>query len=129
MAQRPRILCDTGHNSHGIRYVAEQLEKERQQLQEGGRLRIVFGMVSDKDVQVVLRLLPHEAMYYFTQAQTHRAIAAEHLLEMAQEAGLQGRTFGTVEQALQTARLEADQNDLIFIGGSNYVVGEALRLL
>lgn len=129
VAQCPRILCDTGHNSHGIRYVAEQLEKERQQLQEGGRLRIVFGMVSDKDVQVVLRLLPHEAMYYFTQAQTHRAIAAEHLLEMAQEAGLQGRTFGTVEQALHTARTEAGQNDLIFIGGSNYVVGEALRLL
>lgn len=122
---RPLVICDTGHNSHGITYVAQQLKQMQGQYET---LRIVFGMVSDKDVEVVLRLLPRNAVYYFTQAQTHRAIAAADLLQMGQNAGLQGRAFDSVELAVAQALQESHPQDLLFMGGSNYVVGEILPL-
>ena len=81
-------------------------------------------MVNDKDIDVVLRLLPKDAHYYFTQAQTHRAIPAA---ELAAKFG-KGRAFPTVKEAVQAAQKEATDEDIIFIGGSNYVVGEALTL-
>ena len=81
-------------------------------------------MVNDKDVDVVLKLLPQDAHYYFTQAQTHRAIPAA---ELQVKFGA-GEVFSTVAQAVQAAQKEATDEDIIFIGGSNYVVGEALTL-
>lgn len=115
------IILDTGHNSHGVRAYIDDLKLIN-------NLRIVFGMVSDKDVTEVLRLLPKSATYYFTQAQTHRAIPAPELLNMASAVGLQGRAFSFVESAVTEAINEAAADDTIFIGGSNYVVGEALKL-
>ena len=120
LCDKPLTICDTGHNSHGIKYVVEQL----QTISKNRCLRIVFGMVSDKDVDVVLNLLPHDAVYYFTQAQTHRAIPATDLAAMFG----QGCAFSTVEAAVRQAQKEATDEDIIFIGGSNYVVGEALTL-
>ena len=120
--EKPLTVCDTGHNSHGIRYVAEQLIRLQQTHQ--GVLRMVFGMVDDKDVDVVMRLLPRDAVYYFTQAATHRAIPARKMQEMWGE----GLYFPSVAEAIEAARKDAADNDILFIGGSNYVVGEALPL-
>lgn len=125
LAQNPTIICDTGHNSHGIKYVVEQLEREKCKM-PNAKLRIVFGMVNDKDVDVVLNLLPKDAEYYFTQAKTTRAIPAAELQGMAP--WLQGRAYASVSEAVEAAQKDATQEDLIFIGGSNYVVGEALQL-
>lgn len=129
LCDKPLTICDTGHNSHGIRYVVEQL----QQLTANGKrtLRLVFGMVNDKDVDEVMKLLPKDAIYYFTQAQTHRAIPAEELTAkymgiVSSASNLQ--TFKRVEDAVRAAQKEATDEDIIFIGGSNYVVGEALTL-
>ena len=121
LCDKPLTICDTGHNSHGIKYIAEQLSTIHN---THSTLHIVFGMVNDKDIDVVLRLLPKDAHYYFTQAQTHRAIPAA---ELAAKFG-KGRAFPTVKEAVQAAQKEATDEDIIFIGGSNYVVGEALTL-
>ena len=123
LRDKPLTICDTGHNSHGIKYVAEQLRK-CQMSNVQCQLHIVFGMVNDKDIDVVLKFLPQDAQYYFTQAQTHRAIPAA---ELAAKFG-KGRAFSTVEAAVRAAQKEATDKDIIFIGGSNYVVGEALTL-
>lgn len=120
--QYPTVVCDTGHNAHGLRYVAQQLAAYPCKT-----LHIVFGMVNDKDVNSALALLPKEATYYFTQAATPRAIAATDLQAMAAQHGLQGNAYPQVEEAYRHARHNAQDKDLIFIGGSNYVVGELLK--
>lgn len=129
LCSRPLTICDTGHNSHGLRYVAEQLKRlqeEKCQLSiVNCQLRIVFGMVDDKDVDVVMSFLPRNAVYYFTQAKTHRAIPATRMCELW---GRPARAFDSVESAVRAAQKEATDEDIIFIGGSNYVVGEALSL-
>lgn len=128
LSQHPLTICDTGHNSHGIRYVAEQLQSL---IDEGHTLRIVLGMVNDKDVDVVMRLMPTHAVYYFTQAATHRAIPAEQMRTQWQDlhpdfATDQCAAYPSVMEAIRAAKSDAQPNDVIFIGGSNYVVGEAL---
>ncbi|MCQ2311377.1 MAG: bifunctional folylpolyglutamate synthase/dihydrofolate synthase [Paludibacteraceae bacterium] len=142
LSQHPLTICDTGHNSHGIKYVAEQLQTTLQQrkttLGTQVSLRIVFGMVSDKDVDVVMTLLPKNAVYYFTQAQTKRAIPANQLLTMFTQANCDvqqplqpnniNHAYSSVQLALQAAQKDATDQDIIFIGGSNYVVGETLPL-
>ena len=130
LSESPLTICDTGHNSHGIRYVVEQLKTENGKLKtEKGKLHIVFGMVSDKDIDVVLNLLPEEAVYYFTQPNTSRALpAAElqakwHALHPMHKYNM---CFDSVCNAIAAAKEQAIAKDIIFIGGSNYVVGEAL---
>ncbi len=127
LSNKPLTICDTGHNSHGIRYVAEQLQ-ELMRSRSNGVCRIVFGMVNDKDVDVVLSLLPKDAVYYFTQADTHRAISAEQLQQMGTKHGLQGVFYSKTADAVCATQKDAVAEDVIFIGGSNYVVGEILRL-
>ena len=123
LCEKPLTLCDTGHNSHGMKYVAEQLQQYQiSNLQS--QIHIVFGMVNDKDVDVVLKLLPKDAHYYFTQAQTHRAIPAKDLVQLFGA----GEAFSDVPSAVRAAQKNATDKDIIFIGGSNYVVGEALTL-
>ena len=130
LSESPLTICDTGHNSHGIRYVVEQLKTENGKLKtEKGKLHIVFGMVSDKDIDVVLNLLPEEAVYYFTQPATSRALSASQLLAQWLSLHPTHQTchcFDSVATAITTAQKEASNEDIIFIGGSNYVVGEAL---
>ena len=132
LSEKPLTICDTGHNSHGIRYVVEQL-KQFQISNFKSQIHIVFGMVNDKDIDVVLSLLPKDARYYFTQAQTHRAIPAEELAAKFVEKrdaihSVSTMVFQTVVSAVRAAQKEATEEDMIFIGGSNYVVGEALTL-
>lgn len=130
LSQSPLTICDTGHNSHGIRYVAEQLfDLVNDKLMGGltGTLYVIFGMVNDKDVDDVLALLPMEAVYYFTQPKTNRAIRAEELLERWEDMGRgYAQAIPDAMQALQEVRKEATADDIIFIGGSNYLVGEIL---
>ncbi len=126
LSHSPLTICDTGHNSHGIRYVAEHLHALMNN--QHGSCHIVFGMVNDKDVDIVLALLPKQATYYFTQAQTHRAISAIDLQHLGTKHALLGNSYSTTAEALHAAQQNAQPSDIIFIGGSNYVVGEILQL-
>jgi dihydrofolate synthase/folylpolyglutamate synthase len=121
LSLNPRVICDTGHNEAGIRQVVKQLEKTAYH-----ELHIVFGMMRDKDISTVLTLLPSHATYYFTQADTTRALPAEELAGMAAEYGLKGSIFSQVKEALVQAKQNSRPDDLIFVGGSNYVVAEVL---
>ena len=120
----PLVICDTGHNLAAWEYLAPDIKATAQQC--GGRLHIVFGMVDDKDVNGVLALLPQDAEYYFTQADTHRAIPAVTLADMAAAHGLKGQAFPTVKEAYSAALASAATNDFIFVGGSSYVVADFL---
>lgn len=123
ISKHPRIICDTGHNPAGIAQVAEQLRRYQYCY---ARTHIVLGMAEDKDVAAVLDLLPQHATYYFTQAASGRAMAAEHLAELATHAGLKGKSYPTVASAMQVALLEATSEGLIFVGGSNFIVADLL---
>ncbi|MDR1652749.1 MAG: bifunctional folylpolyglutamate synthase/dihydrofolate synthase [Prevotellaceae bacterium] len=120
--QKPKIIVDVAHNAAGFAYVVQQLKNE-----QFNNLKIILGMMADKDIAAVLELLPQNATYYFTQAKTQRAIDAEKLRELSENYGLKGQAFAQIEDALQAAKNEATENDLIYIGGSNLVVGEALK--
>ena len=145
LSQNPLTICDTGHNGHGLRYVAEQLRCFISSPLQGGvrgaTLHIILGMVNDKDIDTVLSLLPTEAVYYFTQPATSRALPAEELLRRWQQLHPIANTqspisntqspiaaYPTVREALDAAQEAATAEDIIFIGGSNYVVGEALSV-
>ena len=118
----PRIVCDTGHNVGGMEYISRQLQS-----QHCRQLHVVIGMAGDKDVSGVLALLPRKAHYYFTKAGVKRALPEDKLYEMARQIGLQGCRYPSVDVALQAAIRCADaENDLIFVGGSTFVVADLL---
>jgi dihydrofolate synthase/folylpolyglutamate synthase len=119
--QCPKIVLDTGHNIGGIEYIVRQLQSEKYE-----QLHIVFGMVKDKDISAVLALLPENAVYYFTQANIPRALDANQLAEQAAEFNLKGKVYSTVNDAFSAAKQEATEKDFIFVGGSTFVVAEAL---
>lgn len=121
LGDKPRIICDTGHNSHGIKYIVEQLGIEKYK-----KLYIVFGMVNDKDVSSVLELMPKDATYYFTRASIERAFTAKEIADKASAYGLHGDSFEDIAKAIESAKENADENDLIFIGGSSFIVADAL---
>ena len=121
LSERPLTICDTGHNAHGLQYVAEQLRRTA-----GNRLYCVIGFVRDKDLAAILPLLPREATYLFTQAPGERALPADELARMAASCGLQGEVVAPVPAAVARARELASEEDVIFIGGSTFVVAEAL---
>lgn len=119
LSDHPLTICDTGHNVAGITYIAAQIARISCR-----KKRIIIGMVSDKDVDHVLDLLPKDAVYYFTQAKVKRAMPAELLYQKAQAKDLYGKTFCSVKEAYTAAREESDANDLIFIGGSTFIVAD-----
>ena len=121
LGEQPLVVCDTGHNPQGIAYVAEQLKSTPHK-----RLYCVVGFVRDKDLAHILPLLPHDAHYIFTQAQTQRALPAADLTAKAAIYGLTGETVADVPAAVARAKELAAADDMIFIGGSTYVVAEAL---
>jgi dihydrofolate synthase/folylpolyglutamate synthase len=90
-------------------------------------MHIVFGMVDDKDVDGVLELLPKQARFYFTKADSHRAINEQKLQALARTHGIEGIAYPTVVQAYQAALAQAAPDDLVFVGGSSYVVGDFLK--
>lgn len=117
----PLTVCDTGHNEAGIRIVTNQLARQNYK-----KLYVVFGVVSDKDLDHVLPLLPREAYYFFTRAAIERAMPVDKLFERATAAGLRGEAVATVHEALRAARAAADAEDMIFVGGSTFVVADCL---
>lgn len=119
IANNPTVICDTAHNYSGIQQVLAQLATEHY-----NRLFIIWGMVKDKDVNLILGLLPKDATYYFCQARIPRALDADKLRHEALGSGLQGEVIRDVNAALIAARAQATREDLIFIGGSTYVVAE-----
>lgn len=123
LSNQPLTISDTGHNMAGIEFVVKQLGKTPHR-----KLHFVIGMVNDKDLTHVLELLPPQAEYYFTQANIVRALAATELQKFAENYNLIGNSFQTVEAAVKNAQSNANADDIIFIGGSNFVVGEALIL-
>lgn len=123
----PRIICDTGHNSYGIKYIADQL-KHYIRSHEFNHIRIVFGMMSDKDIESSLSLMPIEATYYFTQASTPRSATSSSIYEIAKSLGYKGSTYSTVSHAIAAAKSEASTNDLIFVGGSTFIVADLLTM-
>jgi dihydrofolate synthase/folylpolyglutamate synthase len=123
LQQNPLIIADTGHNQGGISYTMNQLKKISHH-----NLHIVIGMVNDKDPDLVLTLLPTEAKYYFTKANIPRALNETDLHTYAQKYGLKGQCFESVHLALKEAIKNAKSDDVVYIGGSNFIVGEALPL-
>ncbi len=121
LGANPRIICDTAHNEGGIREVVAQLRQIPYK-----KLHIVFGMVNDKDVAGILALLPRDAIYYFTKARIPRAMSEKQLMQMASFFGLNGAAYEDVQSALEDAKMYAEKNDLIFIGGSTFVVAEVI---
>ncbi|MBR6018491.1 MAG: bifunctional folylpolyglutamate synthase/dihydrofolate synthase [Paludibacteraceae bacterium] len=120
LREQPLTICDTGHNSHGLRYVAQQLRALT-----NPHIWIVFGMVNDKDTEVVMRLLPEGERYHyiFTTPATKRARSAEEMLRLW---GKEGIAIEDSLEALRYAQQHASPEDALFIGGSNYLVGYAL---
>lgn len=119
--EKPVIICDSAHNPHGLRYVSEALQK-----MPCNKLHIVFGMVSDKSPEKLLSVMPKKAAYYFCKADMPRALASEKLLEAAKNMGLAGNAFHSVAEAYEAAKARAEADDIIFVGGSIFVLGEIL---
>ena len=121
---KPTVICDTGHNTGGIQYIVRQLQNESYQ-----NLRIIIGMVNDKDISGVLAMLPQNAVYYFTRASISRALPEERLYELAIKAGLTGKCYPSVQQAVEAAKKESRPDDLIFVGGSTFIVADLLKTM
>ena len=119
--KKPLTICDTGHNKAGIAEVVENIKQTPHQ-----NLHMVIGMVKDKDISAVLALLPANANYYFCQPNLERALPVEELKQQASQYQLRGEAFTSVADALQTAQSAANEKDLIFIGGSTFVVAEII---
>lgn len=119
--ERPKVICDTGHNVGGWQYLSKQIAAEPCR-----QLRIVFGMVDDKDIDAVMELLPKHAVFYWTQADNHRAIPAETVAQKAESHQLNGRIYNKVSDAYQAAIVDASPDDFIFVGGSSYLVADFL---
>lgn len=117
----PLTICDTGHNEEGIRSILSQIRSL-----SFDKLHIVWGMVNDKDIDKILRMMPKEATYYFCKADIPRGLDAAQLQKSAQIRGLRGESWPSVRQAVDAAKSAANGDDLIFIGGSTFVVAEVV---
>ncbi len=123
LSTEPYIICDVAHNEDGIRWVMDQLGK-----MNIGKLHIVFGMVKDKKPEPILRQLPADARYYFCRAEIPRARDAGDLAEIAGRLGLKGKAYQSVNEAISAARAGYKNGDVIFVGGSTFVVAEINEL-
>ena len=123
LRQKPRVICDTGHNVGAWTYLASQLKAQPCQ-----RLHVIFGMVDDKDVDTVMDMLPKDAAYYWTQASSHRAIPVEAIAKKGKQRRLRGKIHKNVGEAYQAALSDCNENDLIFVGGSSYIVADLLSI-
>ncbi len=121
--REPLIILDTGHNKEGIEYVIDQIKKINTT-----KIHFVLGFVSDKDISSILPLFPAEASYYFTKASVLRALDEKILMEKAAISGLKGRSYPDVNSAVNAALSDASDNEVIFIGGSTFIVADALQL-
>ncbi|WP_426429442.1 bifunctional folylpolyglutamate synthase/dihydrofolate synthase [Winogradskyella sp. HB-48] len=121
LATNPKIICDTAHNKEGLTYVFDQIAKEKFNM-----LHIVFGVVNDKDLNSIIGLLPKNANYYFCKPNVQRGLDAKILKTFFNRNGLEGNAYSSVNEALKTAKNNANKNDLIYVGGSTFVVAEII---
>ena len=121
ISSSPMVICDTGHNPHAMRSIVKQLNK-----MSYNKLWMVIGMVGDKDVSAILELLPKDANYIFCEPNIPRALPVDALFDKAAQFSLKGQKLQNPLYALVEARKQAKQNDLIFVGGSTFVVAEIL---
>lgn len=121
LSRSPLTICDTGHNREGLEYVMRQVRATAK-----GKLHMVIGFVNDKDLESVLPLFPKNAVYYFTRASVPRALDEKILMTVAESYELRGSSYPSVPEALAAACAAAAAGDLIFIGGSTFVVADAL---
>ncbi len=121
LGANPAIICDTGHNEDGVRDIVEQLNNTAFQ-----NLHIIWGMVNDKDINSVLQLLPQNAQYYFVTPTIPRGLEAKELKKVAKKYGLLGNEYSDISEALKKSKKNASSNDLIFIGGSTFVVADVV---
>lgn len=119
--EKPKAICDTAHNSHGLKIVLNQLMNEKY-----NQLHIVLGVVNDKDLEEILPLFPKDAKYYFCKPNIFRGLNAEILQENAERFNLKGKVYNSVSNAYKEAIENSKQNDLIYVGGSTFVVAEVL---
>jgi len=121
LQNNPKIICDTGHNKEGLTYVLNQLQQEI-----FDKLHIVLGVVNDKDLNEILPMFPKNANYYFCKPDILRGLDADLLKTAANKFGLVGYSYNTVSLALEAAKRSSNKNDLIFVGGSTFVVAEVV---
>jgi dihydrofolate synthase/folylpolyglutamate synthase len=122
LAQNPLIICDTGHNEQGWKEILLSIRQ-----QKFNHLHMVIGVMADKDIESLLTTLPKEATYYFCRPNFDRALNENALREQAAEKGLIGQAYPSIADAIKAAKITAQPDDFIFIGGSSFVVAEALE--
>lgn len=121
VGSQPKIICDTAHNKEGLTYVIQQLQSESY-----NKIHIVFGVVNDKDLDSIMPLFPKNATYYFCKPDVQRGLEAEILQTAFAKYQLIGETYNNVVEALNSAKSEANSDDLIYVGGSTFVVAEII---
>ena len=121
LQDNPKVICDTAHNKEGLFYTLEQLKKENYK-----QLHIVLGVVSDKNLSEILPMFPKNAMYYFCKPNIPRGLSADKLKEQANEFNMVGEVFDSVSQAFEKSKANASEKDVIYVGGSTFVVAETL---
>jgi dihydrofolate synthase/folylpolyglutamate synthase len=124
--QQPFLILDVAHNPNGMEYLKANLEALTELKGDTASLHIICGFVSDKDVRNALSYFPKDATYYFTQAKVPRAMPVEQLHEIGVEKLLQGDGYPSVKQALDAARSQSGERDVILVTGSFFIVGEAI---
>ena len=117
----PLIICDTGHNEDGIKAIIKQLNKLNY-----NRLHFVYGTVNDKKLEKILAILPKHAKYYFCKPNIQRGLNENILMSFANHVGLEGESYSSVNKALESAKINANIDDLIFIAGSIFLVAEVI---
>jgi len=126
--ESPFAVADTAHNEPGVQFTMGQISQLRKE-QPNAKLHMVWGMVSDKDREKILRLLPRDASYYFCKPDVFRGFDAQALADEAKTLQLHGNHFNTVLLAYEAALASASNKDIIYVGGSTFVVGDLLKSL
>ncbi len=121
LQHHPKVICDVAHNREGLNYVMKQLGEEIYE-----NLHIIFGVVNDKDLNSILPVMPKQATYYFCRPNIERGLDAKILKQIFSDYGFVGNSFPSVNQALINAKKNAQSNDLIYVGGSTFVVAEII---
>lgn len=121
LGERPLVVCDTAHNKEGLSYVLAQIKR-----QTFRKLHMVLGFVSDKDVRGILGMFPKDAQYYFVKPDIPRGMDVGTLRELALQQGVDGTVHGSVKEGLELAMAQAEEGDMVFVGGSTFVVAEVV---
>lgn len=121
LQNNPKIICDTAHNKEGLSYTLKQLQKEKYK-----QLHVVLGVVSDKKLEEILPIFPQKAKYYFCKPNISRGLSEVDLQQQAENYNLEGEVFESVNQAFKKAKSKANKEDVIYVGGSTFVVAEVI---